>query len=392
MRSMRFLFNVAIALVVFSSFLSAQTPLISPLNMLGGLDAMKGEAVFREKGCFGCHSYDGWGGAFGPDLGSNRIRGTSPASLAAAMWNQAPFMWRSIGSTTPTLNLEEAAALYSFFYSRLYFNDYPDTPNGEDYFRSNCASCHDLRPGAQNTKAGPPASTWKSVKDPIVLAGRMWNHTTTMLDRINRDFKTWPRMTGQNVTDLLAYLWKLPEIRPTPSAFQFGNDQAGEQLFNGRCSECHTIGQKVADHIDLNSKLERKTLPELAASMWSHAPKMKVSKPGVQLPSFSDSEIRDLVTFLVLRPVFSEEGDSEKGSQVFQSKKCAECHEGRLPNTGAPPLGSFKGTFDAVRMTTVLWSHGPAMLAKMKEAGIAWPRFKPSEMLDLLAYLSKNAN
>jgi len=72
----------------------------------------------------------------------------------------------------------------------------------------------------------------------------------------------------------------------------------------------------------------------------------------------------------------------------FQRKNCAECHEGHLANTGAPPLSSFKGPFDAVRMATVLWSHGPTMLAKMKEARIPWPRFKESEMLDLLTYLN----
>src|SRR5439155_5892263 len=54
-------------------------------------------------------------------------------------------------------------------------------------------------------KAGPPASTWGSLEDPIVLAGRMWNHSTAMLDRMNRDFKSWPRMTGQDVTDVLEY-------------------------------------------------------------------------------------------------------------------------------------------------------------------------------------------
>jgi mono/diheme cytochrome c family protein len=388
MRSMHYLAVLTICLLIFPAFLNAQTTSASPLRMLGRLDATKGELVFREKGCFGCHSYDGWGGAFGPDLGSKRIRGTSPSSLAAAMWNQAPFMWRSISSGAPSLTLEESAALYSFFYSRLYFNEYPDTPNGEDYFKANCGSCHDLRPGAQKQKQGPPASTWNSIKDPIVLAGLMWNHSTTMLDRINRDFKTWPRMTGQNVTDLLAYLWKLPEIRPLPSTFQFGNDEAGEHLFNQHCSECHTIGKKLAGHVDLNSKLTRKTLPELAASMWSHAPAMKISKPGVQLPTLSDTEIRDLATFLVLRPVFAEEGNAVRGARVFQSKRCADCHEGRVPNTGAPPSTSFTGPFDPVRMTSVLWSHGPAMLAKMKQAGIAWPHFNTSEMLDLLTYLN----
>ncbi len=388
MKAMRFLIVVTIGVLALPSLLNAQTT-ASSLQMLGSFDAVNGETVFREKGCFGCHSYDGWGGMFGPDLGTNRIRGTSPSALAAAMWNQAPYMWRNISGPAPTLTVQEAAALYSFFYSRLYFNDYPDTPHGEDYFKTNCSSCHDLRPGTEKTKAGPPVSKWGIVKDPMVLTGRMWNHATAMLDRMNRESKSWPRMTGQDVTDLLGYFWRLPEVVPETSPFRFGNDKAGEDLFNTRCNECHTMGKTAKGRIDLSAKLRGRTLPELAATMWSHAPQMKRSKPGAQIPTFTETEIRDLMTYLVIRPVFSQTGNSGKGSQIFQNKKCGECHEGRLPDTGAPALSSFKGPFDAVRMTTVLWSHGPAMLAKMKDAKIAWPRFNEVEMLDLLTYLNR---
>src|SRR5579862_1002263 len=118
--------TIAISLLSFPAFIRTQPAADSALQMLGGMDAATGEAVFREKGCFDCHSYDGKGGSEGPDLGTNRIRGTSPAALAAAMWNHAPTMWRSFGgaSAAPSLNSREAAALYSFFYSRLYFDEF----------------------------------------------------------------------------------------------------------------------------------------------------------------------------------------------------------------------------------------------------------------------------
>ena len=392
MKPTRLLLLLSLILCIMPALLVAQNPAVSPVQMLGSLDALKGETVFRDKGCFGCHSYDGWGGMFGPDLGTNRIRGASPASLAAAMWNQAPSMWKSIAGKPPTLTAEETAALYSFFYSRLYFNDYPDSPHGEDHFKSRCAGCHDLRPVPGKAKEGPPVSSWATVRDPIALSSRMWNHSTSMLDRMNVQFKTWPRMSGQDVTDLVSYLWRLPEVAPLTTPFRFGNDQAGEGLFNARCMECHTMGQAKAGRIDLAPKLRRKTLPEMAADMWNHAPAMKLSTPGKRMPAFTEAEFRDLVTFLVIRPVFSDVGNPGKGSQVFQSKKCAECHEGRVPNTGAKPLTAFKGPFNAISMTTVLWLHGPEMLAKMKQAGIAWPRFKEAEMLDLLAFLNRKVS
>jgi len=135
---------------------------------------------------------------------------------------------------------------------------------------------------AAAAKAGPPVSTWGSLEDPIVLAGRMWNHSTTMLDRMNRDFKSWPRMTGQDVADVLEFLWRSPEVLPEESRLRFGNDRTGEELFKARCAECHVIEPTAGGRIDLSRRLRRKTLPDVAASMWNHAPAMKHSKPGTQ--------------------------------------------------------------------------------------------------------------
>jgi mono/diheme cytochrome c family protein len=298
-------------------------------------------------------------------------------------------MWRFTGNA-PALNMREAAALYSFFYFRLYFDQfYPNVQHGERYFEARCASCHDLTPAGQSFKPGPPASKWGHVTEPLALTGLMWNHSTTMLDRMNRDSKSWPRMTGQDVTDLLAYLWRLPQLLPERSRFRFGNDEAGEALFISRCTECHTIGRAVEGRIDLTVKLRHTTLFEVAASMWNHAPAMKHAKAGGDIGSFTEVEIRDLLTYLVIRSLFNESGDAGRGLRVFEAKKCVACHGQNRLNPGAPPLSSFKGPFDGVRMTAELWSHGPAMLSEMKSAGIPWPRFKESEMLDLLAYLNQ---
>jgi hypothetical protein len=39
-------------------------------------------------------------------------------------------------------------------------------------------------------------------------------------------------------------------------------------------------------------------------------------------------------------------------------------------------------------MVAALTHHGPAMLDRMQEKHIAWPRFSGSEMSDLIAYLN----
>lgn len=390
-------FTVAACVIVASSGgphrTEAQAPAGHPIAMLEGLEATKGEAVFRDKGCMDCHTVDGWGGLEGPDLGTNRIRGASPSSLAAAMWNQAPSMWRTIGTTqVPPLSKDDAAALYAFFYSRLYFNDLGDSPHGEDLFKGKgCAGCHDIRPGSGPAKSGPPVVAWGGIKDSIELVHRMWNHASTMYDRMARDARSWPRLTGQDATDLLVYLWRQPEVRPKSYTFRFGNGTAGKSVFDTKCLSCHALGRTQPGKLDLSAKLRNATIPQLAASMWNHAPAMKRSSPGTPLPALTENESRDLATYLVVMRAFEEAGNVANGEKVFASKNCTLCHGGRLANSGAPALESLKGPFNPVTMTSALWTHGPRMLETMKKENVRWPRFRDREMLDLLAFLNQKA-
>jgi mono/diheme cytochrome c family protein len=369
-----------------------QTNRPSPMQMLEGMLAADGATVLLKKGCTSCHSFDGWGGMLGPDLGADRIRGASPSALAAAMWNQAPSMWRSIGAEDiPALDQKEAAAIFAFFYSRLYFDSYSDSPHGENIFRARCGGCHDVKPQPASKKAGPPAMTWGSIKDPMVLIGRMWNHSTDMLDQTLRQGRNWPALSGQDTRDLLAYLWRLPELRPEKSAFRFGDDANGRSVFNQRCGRCHTLGGAQQGFVDLTGPLRRVTMLQMAASMWNHAPSMKQKNPGIKLPTLNDNETRDLVTYLVVGRAFEETGDAGRGEQLFQTKQCASCHESGGKSAGAPPLSSLRGPFNPVRMTSALWSHGPTMLTAMKREKVRWPGFQTAEMLDLVTYLNEKA-
>ena len=365
----------------------------SPMNVLEGMIAADGAIVLQSKGCTNCHSFDNWGGMFGPDLGTNRIRGQSPAALAAAMWNQAPAMWRSIGSDeVPKLNQQEAAAVFAFFYSRLYFDDFASSPRGQNTFKSRCSACHDLKSPSGSQKAGPPVETWGSIKDPIALVSRMWNHSTDMLDQTLRQGRSWPRLSGRDTRDLVSYLWQMPELLPIKSAFRFGDDAQGRQVFNERCLLCHTLGRREEGRVDLSESLRRATMLQLAASMWNHAPAMKRKNPGTNLPALNEDETRNLVTYLVVGRAFEESGNARFGERVYRTKNCASCHEGGANISGAPAINTLKGPFTPVRMTAALWSHGPKMLAAMKSQNVKWPNFKTEEMLDLLAYLNEKAS
>jgi len=361
----------------------------SPMSMLQGMLPADGATVLLNKGCTGCHSFDGLGGMFGPDLGYRRIRGESPSALTAAMWNQAPAMWKAIGpGQIPEMDQKEAAGLFAFFYSRLYFDSYGDIANGEDTYRTRCSQCHDLRPTAGSNKAGPPVVSWGTVRDPMSLVGRMWNHAVDMLDQTQRQARSWPRLSGQDTRNLVYFFWRLPELNPIKSPFQFGDDSNGRRVFNDRCAQCHTLGRSEKGYVDLTRALRTTSMPQLAASMWNHAPDMQRRDPGTRLPKLNETETRDLVTYLVVGRAFEETGDARRGERVYRDKKCASCHEPGASIPGAPPLSALRGPFNPIQMTSELWSHGPAMLDAMTRNNIEWPRFKAEEMIDLQAFLN----
>lgn len=118
---------------------------------------------------------------------------------------------------------------------------------------------------------------------------------------------------------------------------------------------------------------------------------MKRKNPGVKMPPMTETEARDLVTYLVVGRAFEEAGHPRYGEKVYLSKQCANCHGVGASAAQAPQLSAMKGSFDPVRMTSVLWSHGPQMLRAMTAQNLRWPRFQTREMLDLIAYLNERA-
>ena len=54
-----------------------------------------------------------------------------------------------------------------------------------------------------------------------------------------------------------------------------------------------------------------------------------------------------------------------------------------------PPCDiSLSRAVNRLTMISVLWQHGPAMLQEMQKKNVPWPRFTPSELSDLTAYLN----
>src|SRR3954454_595151 len=145
-------------------------------------EAKRGEQLFQTQHCVRCHSINGQGGSFAPDLARKIDRNYTPTVMASLMWNHAPEMWAGMKKenlSLPQLTNEQAADLFAYFVSARYFEKPGDAGRGKQLFAAkHCADCHGI--ATSPVAAAPPVAKWESLADPVVLAQQMWNHGAKM--------------------------------------------------------------------------------------------------------------------------------------------------------------------------------------------------------------------
>lgn len=325
-------------------------------------DAKRGAQFFESQHCNTCHAIGAGRGA--PNLTRILDREYTPAALTARMWNHAPAMWAAMSRAQiqpPQVSEQQAADLFAFLYAARYFEKPGDAGRGRKAFtEKHCAECHAV--GRSSATAGPPVKQWRSVSDPIALVDHMWNHVPRMKAEFAKRNLKWPEVTSQDLTDILVYLRNLPDMRAAAPEFLLPPEQNGEQLFQSKgCTGCHQ------GLLSLESRLQNKTLTEIAASLWNHSPKMK--QPADQI---SYEEMRQLLGYLWSTQFFSPAGNIERAKRVFDGKRCSTCHQ------TIPQLTSLQSFVSA------LWKHGPKMQATMDAKGFDWPVLTAQEVTSLL--------
>ncbi len=348
------------------------------LNAEISADATRGARVFELQVCVECHALNGVGPSIGPDLSRLADRGFTPASLAATMWNHAPAMWvetRLRSTPRPAMDAQQAADLFAFFYSLRFFEEPGDAGRGKALFTERrCASCHGLTtvklPGAK------PLSEWTALGDPIELVETMWNHSTTMRAQMERAHIPPPRLSGQELADLLVYSRTVRGVPRRAGVFRASSPEQGAELFDSKgCAGCH--GPVTRFSIGMRDR----TLTDVAADMWNHGLDMSPKAPALE-----PDQMRSIAAYIWSRQMISNNGSGKAGAGVFIAKKCSVCHDDSA--SGAPALTNGNMNFSGATMVSALTRHGPAMLDRMREKKIAWPQISTSEMTDLIAYLN----
>lgn len=263
---------------------------------------------------------------------------------------------------------------------------------GFDVFaRKGCGKCHAVR--GLGDGVGPDLGRIAAGTSFFDLGAAMWNHLPRMGARMREARVERPTLNPRELSDLVAFLF-------TAQYFdELGDPAAGERLFTAKgCVRCHQVGGaggRVGPALDA---LKRANSPVLvAAAMWNHGPQMAetMKSLGVERPRFEGREMVDLIAYVVqaARDPGGETqqvvpGTPARGEKLFAEKHCAACHAvgGRGGKVG-PDLGHRGHHVSLTRFAALMWNHGPAMWARMKERGLEVPRLTGQDVADILAYL-----
>jgi cytochrome c5 len=313
---------------------------------------------------------DGVGGTTGPDLSRRLDRDYTPAGMASRMWNHAPAMWSAMGGagiTPPKLTEQQSADLFAFFLAKRFFEARGDAGRGKHVFQSLCAECH------KEGGVGGGVSGWKTLSDSVELAERMWNHSLGMQKALAEKRKKWPLLRAQEMTDLLVYLQNLPETRGLELTFRLPDGGGGKQLLEAKgCTRCHA-GSKT-----LEGKLGGRSMTELTAGLWNHAPGMRwMAEP------LSGNELRQILAYVWQPAYYRPPGSADRGESLYGAR-CGSCHE----NGTTPNLKQRARNLNTVGMVSALWNHGPQMLERLRVEGKQWPELTEAEIGNLLAFLN----
>jgi mono/diheme cytochrome c family protein len=267
-------------------------------------DVGAGKVLFTSKGCVQCHAVGGSGGSRGPAL-DRLARTSSPVLVAAAMWNHAPAMaeaMRAQGIARPTFQGRELVDLIAYIVASASDGTgdtaqvVPGTPeHGEQLFaEKKCVTCHAV--AGRGGRIGPDLGRPGHHMSLTEFAGRMWNHSATMATRMKERGLDVPTLSGQDVADLLAYLFV---SRYFESA---GQAQRGRQVMADKgCLGCHAVSGKGGSG---GGDFARSTVvgspSALVAAMWNHASLMETeaARRNVAWPTLTGTDLRDIASYL----------------------------------------------------------------------------------------------
>ena len=254
-----------------------------------------------------------------------------------------------------------------------------------------CAGCHAIN--GIGADVGPDLGGAAERKSFYDLASAMWNHLPRMAAVMRERGMPPPRLNERETADLVAFLFTVDYLEGS------GNAEVGKRLFlEKRCIVCHQVagsGGVVGPNLDYLSRYGSPIM--VAAALWNHGPAMNeaMRARGIERPTFTGSELLDLVSYLESatqgspsEALYVMPGRPAEGRELFAAKGCLLCHSvGGQGGRVAPDLAGRRTHRGLTAFAAAMWNKAPAMTAAMRARGIAVPRLSAGELTDLIAYL-----
>jgi len=355
-----------------------------------------GAHLFVDKGCVRCHTLADDQARVGPDLGRIHFNGTI-MDLAGAFWNHSPVMREKMADLKiqpPKLTSREMTELVAFLTAyRYYLTEVgqPGNPTaGRGVFAAKgCARCH---AAGSWDKAGPDLSHYRGKFSPIFVAQAMWNHGGEMAKVMSGQGVPWPKLSGAEMGDLVAYLQSTNEGDTSERVyFEPGSPRRGRDVFAAKhCVECHAIdgvGGRGGPDLARGRQFVG-SISSIAAMMWNHSQNMSAEFARRSLPrvTFSGKEMADVLAYLYFVNYASVRGVPDRGGELFV-KKCSTCHSIGGGQRVGPDLGTVPGLDEPIAIMAAMWDHAPTMDHEIRMRRLAWPRLEVGDAADLAAFL-----
>jgi cytochrome c2 len=271
----------------------------------------------------------------------------------------------------------------------------PEDPSrgGQLFVSKGCVKCHPVQ--GEGGKAGPDLGIIGLDSTQLELAAEIWNHTPSMIADMKQEGIAKPTLTGQEFSEITAYLYFLRFFDKA------GNAASGEYVFALKgCNSCHLASGRTRDGGPGLEEFPRNASPVfLSQAMWNHSLPMmaRMLRNGKKWPDFNGNEMMDALAYINTKakgaeePFFFKPGNPKEGRIVYNAKGCNNCHS--VHGEGAKDgidLGKRSESFytSLTEIASRMWNKSPEMiLFTIAPTQCGVPSFTAKEMTDLLAYL-----